>query len=64
VAIPPQSIFQRFQELIEAVVDQIHNLIFKNKNLQKTRDLLLPRLISGELDVSELDISANNDAGG
>jgi type I restriction enzyme S subunit len=29
----------------------------KNINLRQTRDLLLPRLISGELDVSELDIN-------
>jgi hypothetical protein len=27
-----------------------------NSNLRQTRDLLLPRLISGELDVSQLDI--------
>ena len=29
----------------------------KNTNLRQTRDLLLPKLISGELDVSELDIN-------
>ena len=28
-------------------------------NLRKTRDLLLPKLISGELDVSELDIKTD-----
>ena len=28
-----------------------------NLLLQSTRDLLLPRLVSGEVDVSELDIS-------
>ena len=28
----------------------------RNANLRRTRDLLLPRLVSGELDVSELDI--------
>jgi len=27
-----------------------------NQNLRKTRDLLLPKLISGQLDVEELDI--------
>ena len=29
-------------------------LLEKNTNLRTTRDLLLPRLISGELDVSDL----------
>lgn len=29
----------------------------RNKILRRTRDLLLPKLISGEVDVSELDIT-------
>ena len=33
-----------------------HRLQVKNRNLRKTRDLLLPKLISGELDVEDLDI--------
>jgi type I restriction enzyme S subunit len=33
------------------------NLQVRNSNLRQTRDLLLPKLISGELDVSELDIT-------
>ena len=32
----------------------IKTLQFKNANLRTTRDLLLPKLISGELDVSNL----------
>ena len=31
--------------------------MLRNINLRQTRDLLLPKLISGELDVSELDIN-------
>ena len=34
------------------------NLVMRSRALRKTRDLLLPRLISGELDVSDLDIDA------
>lgn len=37
-------------------VNQIHNMIFRNRNLRRTRDLLLPKLISGEVDVSNLEI--------
>ncbi len=33
----------------------------KNTTLRRTRDLLLPRLISGELDVSELDIAISKE---
>ena len=46
----------RFSNFMCEVVENIHNLIFQNKNLTQTRDLLLPKLISGEIDVSELDI--------
>jgi len=28
----------------------------RNANLRRTRDLLLPKLVSGELDVSALDV--------
>jgi type I restriction enzyme, S subunit len=35
-------------------VKLIVNLQRKNANLRQTRDLLLPRLISGELDVSRI----------
>lgn len=35
---------------------EIRTLKLKNINLRRTRDLLLPKLISGELDVDELDI--------
>jgi type I restriction enzyme S subunit len=31
-------------------------LDLKNCNLRQTRDLLLPKLISGQLDVEDLDI--------
>jgi len=31
-------------------------LVVKNVNLRRTRDLLLPKLISGALDVSKLDL--------
>jgi type I restriction enzyme S subunit len=49
VAIPPYSLLQRFDEFIRDIVRQIQNLIFRNKNLRRTRDLLLPKLISGEV---------------
>jgi type I restriction enzyme S subunit len=33
-----------------------HELTMRNSVLRQTRDLLLPKLISGDVDVSELDI--------
>ena len=56
ILLPPDQITQRFSSFTYEVIDKIQNLIFQNKNLCQTRDLLLPKLISGEIDVSELDI--------
>lgn len=38
------------------MVNICNTLRLKNANRRQTRDLLLPKLISGELDVSDLDI--------
>ena len=39
------------------MIARIRTMFFQNTTLRRTRDLLLPRLISGEVDVSELDIA-------
>ena len=59
VVIPPDQITQRFSSFVRDVVEKIQNLIFQNRNLRQTRDLLLPKLISGEIDVSELDMDTD-----
>jgi type I restriction enzyme, S subunit len=55
--LPINAIVQQFEETVEPWNKQIENLTRKNVTLRETRDLLLPKLISGELDVSELDIT-------
>lgn len=54
--IPPSEILFMFCNLVEDFEKTATNLRIRNKNLRQTRDLLLPKLISGEIDVSELDI--------
>jgi len=56
IALPPQPVLYRFNGLVKEVVLQIQNLIFRTRNLRKTRDLLLPKLISGEVDVEKLEV--------
>ena len=60
IVVPPFDILNRFNNVIQEIVCKIHNLIFSNINLRQTRDLLLPKLISGEIDVSDLDIDRDN----
>ena len=57
IILPPRSLLERFNQMIESGFDNIVTLNLKSANLQQTRDLLLPKLISGEIDVSELDIN-------
>ena len=56
---PSRSIVSNFEETAEPISLELANLTMKNQNLYQTRDLLLPKLISGEIDVSELDININ-----
>lgn len=52
--IPPAAICEKFEELIKPMLSEIDVLNNKNQVLQETRDLLLPRLISGKLSVEHL----------
>jgi len=54
--IPNKDIQNRFCEIFNDLFGKVNILGLKNFNLRKTRDLLLPKLISGEVDVSNLDI--------
>ena len=47
----------QFEKIAASIIHQTVNLESKNINLRKTSDLLLPRLISGEIDVENLDIN-------
>ena len=53
---PIGSIVAKFEEAAEPISLELANLTMKNTNLRQTRDLLLPKLISGEIDVSALEI--------
>jgi type I restriction enzyme, S subunit len=57
LAQPPDETLERFQESTRPQFKMIDSLNRRNQNLRRTRDLLLPKLISGEVDVSELDIT-------
>lgn len=52
----PEDLRCRFAEICSPLYDQRDVLALKNTNLRATRDLLLPKLISGALDVADLDI--------
>jgi type I restriction enzyme S subunit len=53
---PEAAVVNRFVKVINPMVDLLQTLSRMNNLLSEARDLLLPRLISGELDVSDLDL--------
>jgi type I restriction enzyme S subunit len=56
VVFPPSGIQKSIAPAFDAIENSCNNLRSKNENLRKTRDLLLPKLISGQFDVEDLDI--------
>lgn len=56
IAEPDECQLAAFTEVVRPMFSLIHSLATKNSNLRRTRDLLLPRLLSGDLDVSKLDV--------
>ncbi len=57
LAQPDTDTLTAFRELVAPFFRNVYILAQKNANLRQTRDLLLPKLISGEVDVEGLDIS-------
>ncbi len=57
----PTDFLENFSQMIDPISKLIGNLIFKNNKLRKTRDLLLPKLISGELDVETMEINTEKE---
>ena len=56
VIIPTEAELSAFDAIIQPIFAQIRNLRAENNRLAATRDTMLPKLMSGELDVSDLDL--------
>ena len=48
--VPSRTIIERFEEFVTPIFDEIRNLTYRNGVLSQTRDLLLPKLVSGEIE--------------
>ena len=51
VLLPTNNLIQNFYEYSTCYLDEIDSLKAQNSNLEKQRDMLLPRLMSGKLEV-------------
>jgi hypothetical protein len=52
-AIPKGNVAEKFSELFADNITQQQALTFKIQNLRRTRDLLLPRMLSGQINLKE-----------
>ena len=52
--LPPDSIIEEFCQIVSPMYDLISKNIIENQSLAKARDIMLPKLMNGELDVSDL----------
>ncbi len=56
VPIPEKNIFNTFCDVGSSLLNSIHNNCKENQKLTMLRDTLLPKLMSGEFDISGIDL--------
>lgn len=54
ITLPTKNVLDKFDELTDSVFDKIVNNRLENIRLEKLRDTLLPKLMSGEIDVDSV----------
>lgn len=52
IVLPPDAMLRRFENTVAPLLARLPQFYFTLKNLRKTRDLLLPRLLSGQINVN------------
>jgi type I restriction enzyme, S subunit len=55
IVVPTENLLIEFYHLVDPIFNQIALLLDQNQKFAQARDLLLPRLMSGKIDVSEFD---------
>lgn len=56
IFLPPDDLLEQFHQIVKPMFELINENNTENQSLTRTRDTILPRLMSGELDVSDIEI--------
>ena len=56
VLIPSEQALNKFSKQVAPIINRIRDSYFENKKLMDLRDALLPKLMSGEIDVSKVEV--------
>ena len=54
IVIPNETLMEKFSKIVDPIFLRMENNIFQIKKLENSRDTLLPKLMSGEIDVSKI----------
>ena len=54
VAVPSEELLIKFNEKVSAIIAHNFSLVKENQTLEKLRDTLLPKLLSGEIDLDKV----------
>ena len=55
IVIPPDSVLEMFNLLVSPILEKIRDSYKESRRLAEIRDTLLPKLMSGELKVNEVE---------
>ncbi|MGO1472879.1 MAG: restriction endonuclease subunit S [Flaviflexus sp.] len=58
IALPPTRLSEAFTEHVSDQLGLAEKLMLENRSLAALRDLLLPKLVTGQIDVSSLDLDS------
>jgi type I restriction enzyme S subunit len=56
VAIPPKEDIEEFEDKVEEIYEDIYTRELENRRLEELRDTLLPKLMSGEIRVNDIEL--------
>ena len=56
IFLPPDDLLEQFHQIVKPMFELIDENNTENQALTRTQDTILPRLMSGELDVSDIEI--------
>lgn len=56
ISVPTDELLMQFNSIVEPMINKICINVEENRRLTELRDALLPKLLSGDLDVSDLEI--------
>ena len=60
VLVPPPDMIEAFTRMVKPKLAFVNSLRLRNANLRRTRDLLLPKLVSGKVEVAGVGVSGSD----